>query len=128
MCGRAGDGARAVPPGPGRAGEVSRGSNGIRLAHEQRRREVEVRGMRDPPLRFGTWLTGADAAEGVRDGLEIGYRQIDTAARTTTSATWAAGSPKECRTARSGCCARRSRTRPLSATRSSLTRSWIITL
>jgi len=41
---------------------------------------VEVQGTRVPVLGFGTWLiTGADAAEAVRDALEIGYRQIDTA-------------------------------------------------
>jgi 2,5-diketo-D-gluconate reductase B len=41
---------------------------------------VEVQGTRVPALGFGTWLlTGEDAAEGVRDALEIGYRQIDTA-------------------------------------------------
>jgi 2,5-diketo-D-gluconate reductase B len=41
---------------------------------------VEVQGTRVPALGFGTWLvTGEDAVEGVRDALEIGYRQIDTA-------------------------------------------------
>jgi 2,5-diketo-D-gluconate reductase B len=41
---------------------------------------VEVQGTRVPVLGFGTWLiTGPDAAEAVRDALEIGYRQIDTA-------------------------------------------------
>ena len=41
---------------------------------------VEVQGTRVPVLGFGTWeLTGDDATEGVRDALEIGYRQIDTA-------------------------------------------------
>jgi 2,5-diketo-D-gluconate reductase B len=41
---------------------------------------VEVGGVRVPALGFGTWqLTGRDATEGVRDALEIGYRQIDTA-------------------------------------------------
>jgi 2,5-diketo-D-gluconate reductase B len=41
---------------------------------------VEVAGTRVPALGFGTWLvTGEDATEGVRDALEIGYRQIDTA-------------------------------------------------
>jgi len=41
---------------------------------------VEVAGTRVPALGFGTWLvTGEDAADGVRDALEIGYRQIDTA-------------------------------------------------
>ena len=41
---------------------------------------VEVRGVTVPALGFGTWLiTGAAAEEGVRDALEIGYRQIDTA-------------------------------------------------
>jgi 2,5-diketo-D-gluconate reductase B len=41
---------------------------------------VEVQGTRVPVLGFGTWLiTGDDATEAVRDALEIGYRQIDTA-------------------------------------------------
>src|SRR5829696_6014733 len=41
---------------------------------------VEVQGARVPVLGFGTWLiTGPEAAEAVRDALEIGYRQIDTA-------------------------------------------------
>jgi 2,5-diketo-D-gluconate reductase B len=41
---------------------------------------VEVRGVRVPALGFGTWLvTGQDATDGVREALEIGYRQIDTA-------------------------------------------------
>jgi 2,5-diketo-D-gluconate reductase B len=41
---------------------------------------VEVRGVAVPALGFGTWqITGDAAEEGVRDALEIGYRQIDTA-------------------------------------------------
>ena len=41
---------------------------------------TEVRGVRVPAVGFGTWLvTGQDATDGVRDALEIGYRQIDTA-------------------------------------------------
>jgi 2,5-diketo-D-gluconate reductase B len=41
---------------------------------------VEVQGVRVPALGFGTWLiTGREAGDGVRDALEIGYRQIDTA-------------------------------------------------
>src|SRR5215210_700683 len=41
---------------------------------------IEVQGVRVPALGFGTWqMTGRDAEEGVRDALEIGYRQIDTA-------------------------------------------------
>jgi 2,5-diketo-D-gluconate reductase B len=41
---------------------------------------VEVRGVRVPALGFGTWLIEGEAAsEGVRDALEVGYRQIDTA-------------------------------------------------
>jgi 2,5-diketo-D-gluconate reductase B len=41
---------------------------------------VEVQGTRVPVLGFGTWLISqADAAEAVRDALEIGYRHIDTA-------------------------------------------------
>jgi 2,5-diketo-D-gluconate reductase B len=41
---------------------------------------IEVQGTRVPRLGFGTWqITGADATEGVRDALAIGYRQIDTA-------------------------------------------------
>jgi 2,5-diketo-D-gluconate reductase B len=41
---------------------------------------LTVQGARIPRLGFGTWqLTGRDAAEGVQDALEIGYRHIDTA-------------------------------------------------
>jgi 2,5-diketo-D-gluconate reductase B len=41
---------------------------------------IEVRGVSVPALGFGTWLvTGQDATDGVREALEIGYRQIDTA-------------------------------------------------
>jgi 2,5-diketo-D-gluconate reductase B len=41
---------------------------------------VAVGGVEIPAIGFGTWLvTGDDATEGVRDALEIGYRQIDTA-------------------------------------------------
>jgi 2,5-diketo-D-gluconate reductase B len=41
---------------------------------------IEVRGTRVPRLGFGTWQsTGPAAEEAVRDALEIGYRQIDTA-------------------------------------------------
>ena len=41
---------------------------------------IEVRGVQVPALGFGTWLvTGQDATDGVREALEIGYRQIDTA-------------------------------------------------
>jgi 2,5-diketo-D-gluconate reductase B len=41
---------------------------------------IGVRGVRVPALGYGTWLvTGQDATDGVRDALEIGYRQIDTA-------------------------------------------------
>jgi 2,5-diketo-D-gluconate reductase B len=41
---------------------------------------IEVQGVRVPALGFGTWqLSGSDAEEAVRDALEIGYRQIDTA-------------------------------------------------
>jgi diketogulonate reductase-like aldo/keto reductase len=41
---------------------------------------IEVQGVEVPALGFGTWqMTGNDAREGVRDALEIGYRQIDTA-------------------------------------------------
>jgi 2,5-diketo-D-gluconate reductase B len=43
-------------------------------------KKIEVRGVRVPAVGFGTWLvTGQDATDGVRDALEIGYRQIDTA-------------------------------------------------
>ena len=46
------------------------------VQHEQ----IEVRGVRVPRLGFGTWLIeDADVEEAVRDALEIGYRQIDTA-------------------------------------------------
>jgi len=41
---------------------------------------ITVRGTAVPRLGFGTWqITGPDAEEAVRDALEIGYRQIDTA-------------------------------------------------
>jgi 2,5-diketo-D-gluconate reductase B len=41
---------------------------------------IEVKGVGVPAIGFGTWLvTGQDATDGVRDALEIGYRQIDTA-------------------------------------------------
>lgn len=41
---------------------------------------IEVRGVSVPRLGFGTWMIeGSDATEAVRDALEIGYRQIDTA-------------------------------------------------
>jgi 2,5-diketo-D-gluconate reductase B len=41
---------------------------------------IEVQGTRVPRLGFGTWqITGPAAEEAVRDALEIGYRQIDTA-------------------------------------------------
>jgi 2,5-diketo-D-gluconate reductase B len=41
---------------------------------------IEVRGVSVPAIGFGTWLvTGKDATDGVREALEIGYRQIDTA-------------------------------------------------
>ena len=41
---------------------------------------LTVQGTEIPRLGFGTWqITGADATDGVRDALEIGYRHIDTA-------------------------------------------------
>ncbi len=41
---------------------------------------IDVQGTRVPALGFGTWLIPeADAADAVRDALEIGYRHIDTA-------------------------------------------------
>jgi 2,5-diketo-D-gluconate reductase B len=41
---------------------------------------VRAQGAEIPALGFGTWqIEGADAREAVRDALEIGYRQIDTA-------------------------------------------------
>src|SRR5689334_2116345 len=41
---------------------------------------IEVQGVSVPRLGFGTWqIEGPDATEAVRDALEIGYRQIDTA-------------------------------------------------
>jgi 2,5-diketo-D-gluconate reductase B len=41
---------------------------------------IELKDVRVPALGFGTWLvTGQDATDGVREALEIGYRQIDTA-------------------------------------------------
>src|SRR5215217_6212677 len=42
--------------------------------------ELAVQGTSMPRLGLGTWqLTGRDAAEGVQDALEIGYRHVDTA-------------------------------------------------
>ncbi len=41
---------------------------------------LTIQGFDIPRLGFGTWeITGEDAAEAVRDALEIGYRHIDTA-------------------------------------------------
>jgi 2,5-diketo-D-gluconate reductase B len=41
---------------------------------------IEVQGTSVPHLGFGTWqIEGSDATEAVRDALEIGYRQVDTA-------------------------------------------------
>src|SRR5919112_2912027 len=41
---------------------------------------LTVQGTEIPRLGYGTWqVTGQDATDGVRDALEIGYRQIDTA-------------------------------------------------
>jgi 2,5-diketo-D-gluconate reductase B len=41
---------------------------------------IEIRGAKVPRLGFGTWqIAGPDATEAVRDALELGYRQIDTA-------------------------------------------------
>src|SRR3954454_3168643 len=49
-------------------------------APNQTTEPIEVQGTRVPRLGFGTWqIEGADATEAVRDALEIGYRQIDTA-------------------------------------------------
>jgi 2,5-diketo-D-gluconate reductase B len=49
-------------------------------ASNQTSETIEVRGVSVPRLGFGTWqIEGPDATEAVRDALEIGYRQIDTA-------------------------------------------------
>ena len=49
-------------------------------APNQTTETIEVQGTSIPRLGFGTWqITGRDAEEAVRDALEIGYRQIDTA-------------------------------------------------
>lgn len=41
---------------------------------------IDVQGVEVPKLGFGTWqLSGAQAVDGVRDALDIGYRHIDTA-------------------------------------------------
>jgi 2,5-diketo-D-gluconate reductase B len=49
-------------------------------APNQTTETIEVRGVSVPRLGFGTWLIeGSEATEAVRDALEIGYRQIDTA-------------------------------------------------
>jgi 2,5-diketo-D-gluconate reductase B len=49
-------------------------------APNQTTETIEVQGTSVPRLGFGTWqLEGSDATDGVRDALEIGYRQVDTA-------------------------------------------------
>ena len=49
-------------------------------APNQTTETIEIQGTRVPRLGFGTWqIEGPDATEAVRDALEIGYRQIDTA-------------------------------------------------
>jgi 2,5-diketo-D-gluconate reductase B len=49
-------------------------------APNQTTETIEIQGVSVPRLGFGTWqIEGADAREAVRDALEIGYRQIDTA-------------------------------------------------
>ncbi len=49
-------------------------------APNQTTETIEVQGVSVPHLGFGTWqIEGSDATEAVRDALEIGYRQIDTA-------------------------------------------------
>src|SRR5215210_2191533 len=49
-------------------------------APNQTTETIEVQGTRVPRLGFGTWqIEGSDATGAVRDALEIGYRQIDTA-------------------------------------------------
>ena len=49
-------------------------------APNQTTETIEVQGVSVPRLGFGTWqIEGPDATEAVRDALEIGYRQIDTA-------------------------------------------------
>jgi 2,5-diketo-D-gluconate reductase B len=49
-------------------------------APNQTTETIEIQGTRVPRLGFGTWqIEGSDATEAVRDALEIGYRQIDTA-------------------------------------------------
>ena len=54
---------------------------------------IEIQGTEVPRLGFGTWqIEGADATEAVRDALEIGYRQIDTARRSRPTGTRDAGS------------------------------------
>jgi 2,5-diketo-D-gluconate reductase B len=49
-------------------------------APNQTTETIEIQGTPVPRLGFGTWqIEGSDATEAVRDALEIGYRQIDTA-------------------------------------------------
>ena len=49
-------------------------------APNQTTETIEVQGVTVPRLGFGTWqIEGSEATEAVRDALEIGYRQIDTA-------------------------------------------------
>ena len=49
-------------------------------APNQTTETIEIQGASVPLLGFGTWqIEGSDASDAVRDALEIGYRQIDTA-------------------------------------------------
>ena len=49
-------------------------------APNQTTETIEVQGTSVPLLGFGTWqIEGSEATEAVRDALEVGYRQIDTA-------------------------------------------------
>ena len=49
-------------------------------APNQTTETIEIQGVTVPRLGFGTWqIEGSDATEAVKDALEIGYRQIDTA-------------------------------------------------
>ena len=73
-------------------------------------------------------MTGEDAAEGVRDGLESGYRQIDTARAYDNKRDVGRGIAERVSNLSVGLLRQAIEKRPLSATRSSLTRSWISTL
>ena len=59
---------------------VARGYRSLMTAPNQTTEMIDVQGTSVPRLGFGTWqIEGSEATDAVRDALEIGYRQIDTA-------------------------------------------------